>query len=218
METRQICVRRKPWTLAFAAEPEELAALRRITGLHLRCWGLHHLVDAAQLCVTELVTNVIGHVGPGTPAELSLGMRGTAVRIEVQDPDLRALPTLLRAADDAEGGRGMAIVAATARRWGVLIQDDRKVTWCELATGLGRPGGHIDDDRVNRAEALLALYCEAEALRTAGPRAASGSQGPDITREATVGALIADLLRWARAHGYDADDVLSSAEARIYGE
>jgi anti-sigma regulatory factor (Ser/Thr protein kinase) len=218
METQQICVRRKPWSLAFAAEPEELAALRRITGLHLRYWGLHHLIDTAQLCVTELVTNVITHVGLGTPAELSLGMRGTAVRIEVQDPDLRMLPTLLRAADDAEGGRGMAIVDATAKRWGVLIQDDRKITWCELATGLGRPEGHINDDRVNRAEALLAFYCEAEALRTSGLRSARDGHGTDITSEASVGDLITDLLRWARAHGYDVDDVLSSVESRIYSE
>ncbi|MFE6890297.1 ATP-binding protein [Streptomyces sp. NPDC057694] len=193
---QQNCVCRKPWELAFTAEPEELAGLRRIVRLHLMHWGLPDLVDCAQLCVSEMVSNVITHVGTGTPTELSLLMNGPFLRIEVQDPDLRALPTLLHAADDDESGRGMKLLDALAVRWGVQIKADRKVTWCELATGIDVPGGHVRSAAVDRAEGLLQLY------------------GVGLDKLAAV-ALITDLLCWARAHGHDTDDLLENAETRF---
>lgn len=153
---------RKPWDLAFTAEPEEVGALRRIMRLHLGMWGLDDVADEAQLCVSELVANVITHVGRGTPAMLVVSMNGTHLRIEVHDPDTRALPTLVDASSDSEGGRGMALVAGVADRWGVLLHPDRKVTWCELATGLTRPNGHVDGAGVMRAEALSNLHAEAK--------------------------------------------------------
>src|SRR4051812_1237275 len=108
------CMPRKPWDLSFLAEPHEVVALRRVLGLHLRLWGLPDLIDAAQLCVSEFVSNVITHVGPGTPTTLAFSMNGTHLRIEVHAPDPRALPTLVSATADAEGGRGMTLVDATA--------------------------------------------------------------------------------------------------------
>lgn len=126
---------RKPWDLDFTAEPTEVAALRRIMRLHLGLWGLQEVVEDAQLCVSELVSNVIKHVGPGTPATLAVSMNGVHLRIEIHDPDTRALPVLLDAIADSEAGRGMALVDAVAERWGVLLLADQKVTWCELATG-----------------------------------------------------------------------------------
>jgi len=133
---------RKPWGLAFTAAPEEVGALRRIVRLQLKAWGLWDITDQAQLCVGELVSNVINHVGIGTPATLMISMSGTRLRIEVHDPDTRALPTLLEATPDAEFGRGMALISAVSDRWGVQLQDDRKATWCELPTVLPSAEGH----------------------------------------------------------------------------
>ncbi|MDH6518801.1 anti-sigma regulatory factor (Ser/Thr protein kinase) [Streptomyces sp. SAI-208] len=129
-------VPRKPWSLPFTAEAREIAALRRIMRLHLGLWGLHGVIADAQLCVTELVSNVISHVGVGTPATLVVSMSGPRLRIEVHDSDTRALPVLLDASLDAESGRGMALVTAVTDRWGVQLRADQKVTWCELPTGL----------------------------------------------------------------------------------
>ncbi|MFJ9180276.1 ATP-binding protein [Streptomyces sp. NPDC102360] len=204
--TKQNCVSRKPWELAFAAEPEELAGLRRIVRLHLMHWGLHDLVDSAQLCVTEMVSNVITHVGIGTPTELSLLMNGAFLRIEVQDPDLRALPTLLLAAGDSESGRGVRMLDAVANRWGVLIKAERKVMWCELDTGIDVAGGHVPSVAVDRAEGLLQMY---GAAGLAGTRVEVGADKPAAV------ALIADLLCWARAHGHDTDELLEGAERRF---
>ncbi|CAL9470860.1 hypothetical protein SUDANB176_02838 [Streptomyces sp. enrichment culture] len=90
----------------FTAQPEEVATLRHVVRLRLAAWGLHELVDTARLCVGELVSKVVTHVGIGTPGSLMVSMNGTHLRIEVHDPDTRALPTLVAAEADAEGGRG----------------------------------------------------------------------------------------------------------------
>ncbi|MER5468844.1 ATP-binding protein [Streptomyces sp. NPDC002685] len=201
---------RKPWDLDFTAEPEEVAALRRIMRLHLGVWGLHEVTDAAQLCVSELVSNIITHVGAGTPATLAVSMNGTRLRIEMHDPDTRALPTVVDAGSDAENGRGMAIVDAIADRWGVLLHADRKVTWCELATGLNTPNGHVDGAGVARAEALLGLreatglFCEASPNRLSRTLAAEAASD-----------VIVDFLHWLRAHGCDEEEVLDRAQTRF---
>ncbi|QWB25324.1 MULTISPECIES: ATP-binding protein [Streptomyces] len=204
---------RKPWELAFTAEPVEVAGLRRILRLQLGMWGLHDVVDEAQLCVSELVANVITHVGTGTPATLAVSMKGTHLRIEVHDPDTRALPVLRDASTDAEEGRGMALVEAVADRWGVLLGPDRKVTWCELATKLTVPGGHVRTPGVARAEALLDSYAAPQAPLGAGTRRMTSAVAED-----TAIAAIADFLHWFRAHGRDADDMLDRAQMRFEAE
>lgn len=208
---QQTCMARKPWDLAFTAEPTEVAALRRIMRLHLDLWGLHEAIDAAQLCVSELVSNVITHVGPGTPTTLAVSMNGTHLRIEVHDPDTRVLPTLLDASADSEGGRGMALVDAVTDRWGVQLRADRKVTWCELATDLTSSNGHIGGADVTRAEAILSLYGAARPPRTSSPLSVAAAE------EAVID-VIADLLHWLRAHGRDADDALDRAQMHFEAE
>jgi anti-sigma regulatory factor (Ser/Thr protein kinase) len=206
-------VSRKPWELAFTAEPVEVAALRRIMRLHLGIWGLQDITDEAQLCVSELVSNVITHVGLGTPATLAVSVRGTHLRIEVHDPDTRALPVLRDPSMDSLGGRGMALVDAVADRWGVLLRPDRKVTWCELATKLTAPNRHVEAPNVMRAEAVLSLYAAAMPLscRTLGRLTSA-------VAEETVIAAITDFLHWLQAHGRDADDMLDRAQMRFEAE
>ncbi|MGW1490734.1 ATP-binding protein [Streptomyces sp. NPDC002402] len=210
-------VARKSWELPFLAEPEEVAGLRRVIRLHLNHWGLVGAVEAAQLCVSELVANVITHVGAGTPTTLAVSMNGTHLRLEVQDPDARALPTLLAALPDEEAGRGLSLVDKVADRWGVVLTASGKTTWVELATELSAPNGHVSDQRVSKAEAVLALYADTEALhrRSASPVSLA------VAEEVSV-HLIADLLHWLRAHGRDPDAALDRAqdhfEARPRGD
>ncbi|WP_217566681.1 ATP-binding protein [Streptomyces sp. GbtcB7] len=201
------CVPRKPWDIPFVAEPREVSALRRIMRLHLGLWGLREISEAAQLCVSELVSNVITHVGAGTPTTLAVSMNGTYLRIEVQDPDTRALPTLIQAGADSEGGRGMALVDATADRWGVQLHPDRKVTWCELSTGLNSPNGHSGGTPVARAGAMLGLYGAENLPGNLGPSTLSVA----VAQEAAIN-VIADLLHWLQAHGRDVDEALDRAQ------
>ncbi|MFI6682617.1 ATP-binding protein [Streptomyces sp. NPDC050485] len=210
MEGCRFGIDRKAWDLPFLAEPEELAALRRIMRLHLTMWGLPHVIESAQLCVTELVTNVITHVGPQTPTTLAVSMNGPLLRVEVIDPDTRALPTLLAAMIDDESGRGMALVEAVADRWGVILRADAKVTWCELATGLRSADDHVNDPQVARAESLLGLYCLNGGPESKAANAASLSSAEEATIE-----VIVDLLRWLRVHGRDSDAVMECVWGRF---
>ncbi|WP_232840486.1 ATP-binding protein [Streptomyces sp. Go-475] len=212
--SQEACMPRKPWEIAFTAEPAEVAALRRIMGLHLGVWGLHDVTDKAQLCVSELASNVITHVGPGTPATLAVAMKGTHLRIEVHDPDTRALPVLRDAGTESEQGRGMALVDAVADRWGVLLRPDHKVTWCELATKLTTPNGHVEAPSVARAEALLSLYAAA----VQPPCSADAGRVTSAVAEEAVIAAITDFLHWLQAHGRDADDMLDRAQMRFEAE
>ncbi|MEU8886838.1 ATP-binding protein [Streptomyces sp. NPDC048442] len=204
------CVKRKPWELPFCAEPKEAAGVRRVLALHLTLWGLPELIDAAQICATELTSNVIKHVGPGTPATLAVSMNGTYLRVELHDPDTRALPTLLDAENDEESGRGMALVDAVTDRWGVTLRADTKVVWCELATSLTAENGHASSPRVSRAEEHLTLYRPASHLHSP----ATGRLGTAIAEEAAID-LIADLLHWLRAHGCDPDEALDRAQVHF---
>ncbi|MFF3504934.1 ATP-binding protein [Streptomyces sp. NPDC003247] len=205
---------RRPWSRAFTAEPTEVAGLRRALRSHLAIWGLHGITDDAQLCLSELVSNVITHVGPGTPATLTVSMNGVHLRIEVRDPDTRALPTLLDSNVDSEGGRGMALVDAVAERWGVELRVDRKVTWCELATKPTTAISARDGSRLNRAEGLLDLYgreCGLQVKRVP-------PHGLSLARaEETAIDIIVDLLQWLHHHGRDAERILDRAHIHFTG-
>ncbi|MFJ8074724.1 ATP-binding protein [Streptomyces sp. NPDC096176] len=200
------CVRRKPLELPFLAEPPEVAGLRRVVRLHLEAWGLHEVVDKAQLCMSELVTNVIRHVGVGTPTTLRLAMQGTRLRIEVHDPDARALPTLLAPDWDREEGRGVVLLDSIADSWGVFLWEGSKVTWCELVTSLSSPEGHVGNLGVARADALLGLYG-----RVARNQLGSASRLDVAVAEEAAVDIVADLAMWLRAHGRDVEDVLDRA-------
>lgn len=203
---------RKHWDLSFLAQPKEVAVARRLVGTCLGDWGLHELIDPAQMCVSELVSNVIAHVGRGTPVSLAVTLIGSRLRIEVGDPDPRALPTLVDASDDAEAGRGMALVDALTESWGVQLHTGSKVTWCELATA-SLPNGHDGGAHVARAAEVLSHYGNGE-LFSSSPR----SRLSAMAAEAAAIDVIADLLHWLKAHGHDADEALDRAQTRFEGQ
>jgi len=203
------CLPRKAWEIFFSAEPREVTALRRIIRSHLTRWGLPAVADAAQLCVSELITNVIKHVGVGTPTTLAVSMSGTNLRLEVRDPSMGALSASMPASPEAEDGRGLALVEAMAESWGVCLTAAGKVTWCEIATALTSPHGHVRDHRVARADVLLTAYGEQVARCTDDGEPSLGQSA-----ESAVG-LIADLLHWIQAHGLDPDAELDRAHARF---
>ncbi|MFC9468438.1 ATP-binding protein [Streptomyces coelicoflavus] len=112
---------------------------------------LHRYDHDVRLCVTELLTNVIDHGGVGAPATVRVAVLPTGhTRVEVTDPDPRALPLLTGPAGVTdESGRGLALLDASAPRWGVEQCGDRKTVWCALA---GEPP--LDDVRAPAAPAV----------------------------------------------------------------
>jgi hypothetical protein len=95
-------------------------------------WGLPGLVEDAELVVTELVDNVVLHVG-GT-VDLLLTRRPRYLHVAVRDgdptPPRRTLPSVT-----GDGGRGLLLVDAVAAGWGSTGVDDGKIVWADLPIG-----------------------------------------------------------------------------------
>ncbi|WP_433380139.1 alpha/beta fold hydrolase [Actinoplanes sp. CA-142083] len=110
---------------------------RRLTEQVLRDWNMTERTGDVLLVVTELVQNVTRHTDDG--GELHLHRQDDAVLIEVTDTNPQ--PPRLKAPSRAEpGGRGLLIVAATARRWGNRparwAGRAGKIVWAEIARRL----------------------------------------------------------------------------------
>ncbi|GGJ88090.1 hypothetical protein GCM10011583_19420 [Streptomyces camponoticapitis] len=207
------CVQRRPWEVPFTAEPRVVARVRRAIRLHLSLWGLSDLEDVAQVCVSELVANVITHVGPGTPVTLAVSTDGAHLRIELTDPDARTMPTLLAPTPGAESGRGLMILDAMADRWGVISRPDSKVVWCELATGPEASREQPTNPRVAQAEMTIVRHRSLQC-------SSSEEVSPLATAVAETAAidLIADVLHWLHAHGCDPDEALDRAQTHYEAE
>ncbi|MGW2084129.1 ATP-binding protein [Streptomyces sp. NPDC001880] len=118
-----------PVALDLLAVPKAVPEMRRT--LRERCGG----ADSPDLllCVSELLTNVIVHLGEGTPVTLrGSGTCTGRVRVELSDPEPCVWPTLRTASVGDESGRGLALVDALALRWGVEQGPYGKTVWCEL--------------------------------------------------------------------------------------
>ena len=86
----------------------------------LRAW--HEpasLVDAAELAVSELVTNALRY-GAGQ-VSLQLSRHDDGVVVEVEDEGI-GTPRRRRAAADEEGGRGLLLVGSVRRRLGRAVR------------------------------------------------------------------------------------------------
>ncbi|MFE5032717.1 SpoIIE family protein phosphatase [Streptomyces sp. NPDC056683] len=132
------------WDLA--PDPAAVAPARAGVARQLTAWDLEDLAFAAELVVSELVTNAIRYGSP--PIRLRLILPRTpdrpgdgparAVLCEVSDAG-GAVPHLRRARTFDEGGRGLLLVAQLAARWGTRHARHGKTVWAEL-TGTGPPG------------------------------------------------------------------------------
>ncbi|QGV82595.1 ATP-binding protein [Streptomyces ficellus] len=124
----------------FPAELDTVRTARHAVRDTLRAWGLDPAVgDVTVLLVSELVTNSLRYAsGP-------IGVRLVRLRpgeepfpalpgllVEVSDP-LRDGPLERTAGPDDEGGRGLQLVACSARRWGTRKGRSGKTVWFELA-------------------------------------------------------------------------------------
>lgn len=102
-------------------------------------WGADALCDVAELLSSELVTNAVVHAR--TAVELEAAYDDSSIlRIEVYDrsPDeLDRVPP--QAAEAAEGGRGLAIVARLACHWGVDLCSPGKRVWFTLENEVDDP-------------------------------------------------------------------------------
>ncbi|MFE5243824.1 MULTISPECIES: ATP-binding protein [unclassified Streptomyces] len=127
---------------SFPAVPGSVRSARHAVRDALHYWGFDAAVgDVAVLLVSELVTNSLryasGPIGvrlvwPHPDGDEPAGAAGERhLLVEVSDP-VPDPPTERNAGPEDEGGRGLQLVACSARRWGTRRGKTGKTVWFEL--------------------------------------------------------------------------------------
>jgi anti-sigma regulatory factor (Ser/Thr protein kinase) len=107
----------------------------------LRLRGIDPMtIDDAALVVSELVGNAVRHGRPlpGGGIEARWQVTEATVRIEVRDGGRGPLrheasrPVPGGGSADAEGGRGLAIVALLTTSWGSAFDAEEAVVWADI--------------------------------------------------------------------------------------
>jgi anti-sigma regulatory factor (Ser/Thr protein kinase) len=111
-------------------------AARHVAAAVLAGWGTPHDSDDVALLVTELVTNVIDHVGGEAALTLELACSDGWLRIAVADGS-SIRPVVQELSSERPRGRGLLMVQAIADRWGVEDHQGGKRIWFELSTAEG---------------------------------------------------------------------------------
>ena len=119
--------------IRLTPDASSVPLLRTLLGRLLRSWRLDFLQGHdVDLLASELATNAILHAG-GT-ITVVVRYLGPVLRVEVGD--VSSLLPVPRAATDHElGGRGLLIVDALARDWGVVHTEGGKRVWFEIDAG-----------------------------------------------------------------------------------
>ena len=130
---RALAERDAPTTISefFVPVPLAIRAARQFVESALVAWGETELLEDAAVVASELATNAVRHAR--SPFRVSISRVDEIITLMVHDgSDDFAEPR--RLSPDAEGGRGLALVAALCPSWGTEVVPDGKIVWAELAT------------------------------------------------------------------------------------
>jgi anti-sigma regulatory factor (Ser/Thr protein kinase) len=128
--------------LELAAQPTAPGVVRGHVRAVAREWGLAELADTAELLASEISTNAVqASQRLGTRADLGIvpvirlwiTSDGVALVIHVWDGN-DEMPVRKDAGFDAEGGRGLLLVASLAKEWGTYYKADGKVVWAMITS------------------------------------------------------------------------------------
>lgn len=131
-----------PPVLVLRDEPAEASRVRRWVADQLLAAGLDELRDDVELAVGELVANALRHAG--LPAEVVLHVATRRVRVEVRDRNPLS-PVPGRRGTESMTGRGLRLVQAVARAWGVDRHEGGKAVWAEFEDGTPGPEAFEQD-------------------------------------------------------------------------
>ena len=120
-------------SLTLPAETSSVPTARRFVRTTLEGLGLLAAYEAAELLVSEFVTNAVLHAR--TEFTVEVLRDGDTVRVSVMDLS-PATPRERRYGTDSTTGRGLRLVATLAVAWGVDRTAAGKTVWFEvLAVG-----------------------------------------------------------------------------------
>ena len=125
---------------SFPAAPASVPTARRFVQATLARFGLTAAWDAAELLVSEVVTNAVLHAR--TEFTVEVQREGDLVRVSVHDQSA-AIPRQRNHGTDSTTGRGMRLVATLAVAWGVERHAGGKAVWFEVRAA-GDPGELVE--------------------------------------------------------------------------
>ncbi|WEH15299.1 ATP-binding protein [Streptomyces sp. VNUA24] len=123
------------WCRAFPGLPDQVAEARHFVAALLQEWGV---ADDAVLVVSELATNAVRHSLSGSAGGWFLvvvGFRADGVRLEVVDQGGDNVPEMCDVVSQDAGGRGLWLVSACAKDWGVKDVPSGRTVWADLVGG-----------------------------------------------------------------------------------
>jgi DNA-binding XRE family transcriptional regulator/anti-sigma regulatory factor (Ser/Thr protein kinase) len=118
------------WSRSYPARPDQVRHARRFLAQVLEGYPA---ADDAVACLSELVTNSTVHSRsrkPGGQFTVRAALRAGTLRVEVDDGGGPWEPAT---SHDSLGGRGLVIVDALARNWGITENGQAsRTTWFEI--------------------------------------------------------------------------------------
>jgi len=179
-----------PWSRTFRGIPASVPEARRfVAELLAGCPAREVLMT----CVSELCANAIAHTASGNggvfTVEVDLPRPGVA-RIAVTDEGGPSLPAAGRLDLMAEGGRGLAMVAACTNRWGYADTHPGRTVWAEATWptpvpppngrrrfGFPRPSRSSGSSRSARSSGSSRSARSSGSSSSSSPSSSSGSSG-----------------------------------------
>jgi hypothetical protein len=117
------------WEATFVASESAPREAREFLRRSLATRSLDRFVEVSELLVTELVANVVRHVG--SSAVVRVCPLGNSVRVEVDDDSTQ--PPCVQPLDTwSFSGRGLRIVEGYASSWGTEVGHRGKTVWFEI--------------------------------------------------------------------------------------
>lgn len=132
-----MAVRERAWSMVVPHDAGGARRARQQLAAELRDLVPPALLADAVSVVAELLGNAVRHAAPLPGGVMRLTCRaliaGDAwIELRVSDGGSELTPTEREAGPDAIDGRGLAIVAALARAWGVEPEADGQCVWAAL--------------------------------------------------------------------------------------
>jgi anti-sigma regulatory factor (Ser/Thr protein kinase) len=115
--------------MSLRPEASSARQARRYVAEQLEALGFPEVAPAAELLVSELVTNAVLHAR--TSVQVGVEPHGSSVRVTVADGSARQ-PMRRRHSVDSGTGRGLILVEQLSASWGVDLLEGGKVVWFEL--------------------------------------------------------------------------------------
>ncbi len=171
---------------SLSPHPSSVARARNFVAEAMQQWEVPEATEeSARLAISELVTNAIVHAR--THVVVRVRSEPDAVWVGVTDQDDTLAGAVTAAEPDGLGSRGLAIVEAVARRWGVDRQFSRpgKTVWFTVGVESEAAERHAVASHLRRAGGAAPLRTRAPAARRDGRAGARGSGSPRRVRRPT---------------------------------